>query len=276
MPRKRWPARCTSDRDPGYAAARGPLPAPSALPANHPLRVLEAAGPRPGRSDRRVLRRSAASTTAPGACPRGRDSIRASPAASRRVAQIGARGWPTSASDRAVVRGGRFRAGRAAGPKRTTPSSRAAPRGAAGGRTGRELTANRTRGLRPPAPRVEVEPVPVRPVALPRPACPFTSHRLGSRRHACFLDRSRLGLVSLLTDASSEMIFPLLPSFLTGGRRRSRIHRPRRGLAESVASLAKVVSGHVSDRMRRRKPDRRRLHARRSRPLVRPRPPGTC
>jgi MFS family permease len=65
----------------------------------------------------------------------------------------------------------------------------------------------------------------------------------------------RLGLVSLLTDASSEMIYPLLPSFLTGvlGARPAFVGLVE-GLAESVASLAKVVSGRLSDRMRRRKP----------------------
>jgi MFS family permease len=65
----------------------------------------------------------------------------------------------------------------------------------------------------------------------------------------------RLGLVSLLTDASSEMIYPLLPSFLTGvlGAGPAFVGLVE-GLAESVASMTKVVSGRVSDRMRRRKP----------------------
>ena len=65
----------------------------------------------------------------------------------------------------------------------------------------------------------------------------------------------RLGLVSLLTDASSEMIYPLLPSFLTGvlGAGPAFVGLVE-GLAESVASLAKMASGRLSDRMRRRKP----------------------
>jgi MFS family permease len=65
----------------------------------------------------------------------------------------------------------------------------------------------------------------------------------------------RLGLVSLLTDASSEMIYPLLPSFLIGvlGAGPAFVGLIE-GLAESVASLGKVVSGRISDRMRRRKP----------------------
>jgi len=56
-----------------------------------------------------------------------------------------------------------------------------------------------------------------------------------------------LGVVSLLTDASSEMIYPLLPAFLTGPLRIE-------GLAEAVAALVKVASGHLSDRMPRKKP----------------------
>ena len=65
----------------------------------------------------------------------------------------------------------------------------------------------------------------------------------------------RLALVSLLTDASSEMIYPLLPSFLTGVLRAGPAFVGLvEGLAESVAALAKIASGGISDRMRRRKP----------------------
>jgi MFS family permease len=65
----------------------------------------------------------------------------------------------------------------------------------------------------------------------------------------------RLGLVSLLTDASSEMIYPLLPSFLIGTLRAGPAFVGLvEGLAESVASLLKLASGWISDRMRRRKP----------------------
>jgi MFS family permease len=64
-----------------------------------------------------------------------------------------------------------------------------------------------------------------------------------------------LGVVSLLTDLSSEMIYPLLPLFLTtilgaGPQALGLIE----GLAESTASLVKVASGAWSDRVRRRKP----------------------
>lgn len=64
-----------------------------------------------------------------------------------------------------------------------------------------------------------------------------------------------LGLASLLTDLSSEMIYPLLPVFLTtvlgaGAMAVGLVE----GLAETVASLLKVVSGAWSDRAARRKP----------------------
>ncbi len=64
-----------------------------------------------------------------------------------------------------------------------------------------------------------------------------------------------LGVVSLLTDASSEMIYPLLPAFLTGPLRAGpALLGVIEGLAEAVAALVKVVSGRVSDRLPRRKP----------------------
>lgn len=63
-----------------------------------------------------------------------------------------------------------------------------------------------------------------------------------------------LGLVSLLTDLSSEMVFPLVPFFLTvelGGT--AFLFGLFEGARESVASLLKVFSGHWSDRLGRRK-----------------------
>ena len=51
------------------------------------------------------------------------------------------------------------------------------------------------------------------------------------------------------------MIYPLLPSFLTGvlGAGPAFVGLVE-GLAESVASLVKLASGRISDQMRRRKP----------------------
>ncbi|HEX7596732.1 MAG TPA: MFS transporter [Polyangia bacterium] len=64
-----------------------------------------------------------------------------------------------------------------------------------------------------------------------------------------------IGATSLLNDASSEMIFPLLPVFLStvlgaGGATLGMIE----GTADAAASLLKLASGVLSDRMKRRKP----------------------
>src|SRR2546430_3613390 len=64
-----------------------------------------------------------------------------------------------------------------------------------------------------------------------------------------------LGWVSLLTDVSAEMIYPLLPGFLTKnlGAGPAAVGLIE-GIAEATASLAKIGSGVWSDRVRRRKP----------------------
>jgi len=87
-----------------------------------------------------------------------------------------------------------------------------------------------------------VAPSPSRPVA-PSPA---------SR-----LSRSTIiiGLVSLLGDISSEMIYPILPTFLT-----QTLHAPAtvvgliEGFAVGTASVVSGFSGWISDRIGRRKP----------------------
>jgi MFS family permease len=63
-----------------------------------------------------------------------------------------------------------------------------------------------------------------------------------------------LGVVSLLNDAASEMIYPLLPAFLTSvlGAGPAALGMIE-GVAESTASFLKLYSGYVSDRMKRRK-----------------------
>ncbi|MEE9163589.1 MAG: MFS transporter [Thermoplasmata archaeon] len=63
-----------------------------------------------------------------------------------------------------------------------------------------------------------------------------------------------LGLVSLLTDLSSEMVFPLLPFFLlTELGATAFIFGIFEGARESTGSLLKVFSGYWSDRIGRRK-----------------------
>jgi len=65
----------------------------------------------------------------------------------------------------------------------------------------------------------------------------------------------RLGIVSFFTDISTEMIYPLVPIFLT-----ETLGAPRallgaiEGLAESTTSMFRVVSGWLSDKLGKRKP----------------------
>jgi MFS family permease len=63
-----------------------------------------------------------------------------------------------------------------------------------------------------------------------------------------------LGVVSLLTDMSTEMIIPILPLFLLSVGATGLLIGVIEGAAETTASLLKVVSGWYSDKMRRRKP----------------------
>ncbi|HHY94263.1 MAG TPA: MFS transporter [Firmicutes bacterium] len=64
-----------------------------------------------------------------------------------------------------------------------------------------------------------------------------------------------MGLTSLLTDISTEMVYPLLPLFLTTTLGATpAIVGIIEGLAESLASILKVFSGAISDRVGRRKP----------------------
>ncbi len=62
-----------------------------------------------------------------------------------------------------------------------------------------------------------------------------------------------LGIVSLLTDMSSEMIYPILPLFLTGIGATGLIIGLIEGAAETTASLVKVLSGWYSDKFNKRK-----------------------
>src|SRR3990172_2857879 len=63
-----------------------------------------------------------------------------------------------------------------------------------------------------------------------------------------------LGWVSLFNDASSEMIYPLLPLFLTQVLGAGVVFVGLiEGIAESVSSFLKLFSGWLSDRIRKRK-----------------------
>lgn len=62
-----------------------------------------------------------------------------------------------------------------------------------------------------------------------------------------------LGLVSLLTDAASEMIYPLIPVYVAALGSGAIILGVIEGIAETTSSLLKLVSGIISDRIGRRK-----------------------
>ena len=63
-----------------------------------------------------------------------------------------------------------------------------------------------------------------------------------------------MGVVSFLTDVSSEMIFPLLPLFLTDvlGARTTIVGLVE-GIGDSTATLFRIPSGILSDRIKKRK-----------------------
>ena len=93
--------------------------------------------------------------------------------------------------------------------------------------------------------QIHLESVKVQPMTLPSPP----GWRRGLTRNVVVL-----GSVSLLNDAASEMIYPLLPVFLTSvlGAGPAALGVIE-GIAESTASFLKLYSGYLSDRVRRRK-----------------------
>lgn len=63
-----------------------------------------------------------------------------------------------------------------------------------------------------------------------------------------------LGLVSCFADISSEMVYPLIPLYLTAAFGATpMLVGVIEGIAESIASLLKVFSGYISDRFQRKK-----------------------
>ena len=63
-----------------------------------------------------------------------------------------------------------------------------------------------------------------------------------------------IGLISFFTDISTEMIYPIIPLYLTSafGATPALVGLIE-GIAESLASLLKVFSGYISDRFKRKK-----------------------
>jgi len=63
-----------------------------------------------------------------------------------------------------------------------------------------------------------------------------------------------VGFVSLFTDLSSQMVFPVVPLFLLSLGASAWVVGLVEGAAETTASLLKVFSGYWSDKIKRRKP----------------------
>ena len=63
-----------------------------------------------------------------------------------------------------------------------------------------------------------------------------------------------LGIVSFITDLSSEMMMPLLPLFITALGGGGLVVGLVGGVGDGLSSLLQVLSGHWSDRVPRRKP----------------------
>lgn len=64
-----------------------------------------------------------------------------------------------------------------------------------------------------------------------------------------------LGLISFFMDISSEMVYPIIPLYLTASFGATpALVGVIEGIAESTASLLKVFSGYVTDKYKRKKP----------------------
>src|SRR3989338_6540598 len=84
---------------------------------------------------------------------------------------------------------------------------------------------------------------------------PITDYEKFNSWISSMLNIILLGVTSLLTDISSEMIYPILPIYLvTQLGAGPAILGLIEGIAESLASLIKVFSGYFSDKTKKRLP----------------------
>ena len=79
-----------------------------------------------------------------------------------------------------------------------------------------------------------------------QPATEKTKHKLGGNVLS-------LGIVSLFTDMSSQMVYPLIPTFLAALGVSPAILGVIEGIAEATASLFRTVFGRMSDKLKKRK-----------------------
>lgn len=64
-----------------------------------------------------------------------------------------------------------------------------------------------------------------------------------------------IGFVSFFADISSEMVYPIIPLYLTSAFGATPVLVGLiEGIAESIASLLKVFSGYISDKYKKKKP----------------------
>lgn len=64
-----------------------------------------------------------------------------------------------------------------------------------------------------------------------------------------------IGLISFFADISSEMVYPIIPLYLTSAFGATPVLVGIiEGIAESIASLLKVFSGYISDKYKKKKP----------------------
>lgn len=100
-----------------------------------------------------------------------------------------------------------------------------------------------------PSPSRPLAPSPSRPLPLPSPP-PLLGATAGLSRSAFII-----GLVSLLSDISGEMIYPILPLFLTETLRApATVVGLIEGIAVGASTAIGGISGWISDRLGRRKP----------------------
>lgn len=74
-----------------------------------------------------------------------------------------------------------------------------------------------------------------------------------TKKHKLGRNVISLGIVSLFTDMSSQMVYPLIPSFLSAMGVPPSFLGVIEGVAESTASLLRSVFGRLSDKLKRRK-----------------------
>ncbi len=79
------------------------------------------------------------------------------------------------------------------------------------------------------------------------------AYQNNSRRDKIPINVVVLGIVSLFTDAASEMIYPLIPVFISALGSGPIILGIIEGVAETTSAMLKLLSGIISDKLKKRK-----------------------